>query len=130
MAHELLDRVAIAGTPSHAGLELCDPRKHPPKTGVRLKAAILWYKARVACAPAVYQMKAALDGIHSEMELQLAEGLRGTLLGFRPDTQDQLQEEMEREAKTLEEDTCHLCPSSLLNAHAPSRTSGAATPRT
>ena len=57
----------------------------------------------------MYQIKAALDGIHSEMELQLAEGQRGTLLAFSPNTQDQLQEEMELEAKTLEDDTCHLC---------------------
>ena len=60
------------------------------------------------CPPAAYQANAAQHGIHSEAALQLTETLRGALPGFRPATQSQLQEELERQAAALEEDVRQL----------------------
>ena len=76
----------------------------PPESGKRLQAAGLRYDTLAACAPAAYQADAARHGIRSEAALRLAEELRGALPGFRPTTQGQLQEELERQAAALEED--------------------------
>ena len=54
--------------------------------------------------PAAYQANAARHGIHCEAALRLTEELRGASPGFRPATQGQLQEELERQAAALEED--------------------------
>ena len=66
--------------------------------------AILRYDALAACPAAAYQANAARYGFHSQAALRLAEVLRGALMGFRPATQGQLQEELERQAATLEEE--------------------------
>ena len=76
----------------------------PPESGKRLRAAVLRYDTLAACAPAAYQADAARHGIRSEAALRLAEELRGASPGFRPATQGQLQEELERQAAALEED--------------------------
>ena len=86
----------------------------PPESRKRLQAAILRYDALAACPPAAYQGEAARDGIHSEAALRLTEALRIALPGFRPATQRQLQEELDRQAAALEEDICQL--SALLAA--------------
>ena len=80
----------------------------PPDSGKRLQAAILRYDALAACAPAAYQANAALQGIHSMAALRLTEALRGASPGFRPATQSQLPEALERRPATLEEDIRHL----------------------
>ena len=80
----------------------------PPESGKRLWAAINRYDALAACAPAAYEANAARPGVHSGAALRLMEVLRGACLGFRPATQGQLQEELERQAATLEEDICQL----------------------
>ena len=58
--------------------------------------------------PVAYQADAARHGIRSEAALQLAEELRGASPGFRPTTQGQLQEDLERQAAALEEDIRQL----------------------
>ena len=80
----------------------------PPESGKRLQAAILRYDTLAACAPAAYQADAAGHGIRSKAALRLTEELRGALPGFRPATQGQLQEELERRAAALKEDIRHL----------------------
>ena len=80
----------------------------PPESGKRLQAGILRYDTLAACAPAAYQADAARHGIRSEAALRLAEELRGASPGFRPATQGQLQEELERQAAALEEDIRQL----------------------
>ena len=80
----------------------------PPESGKRLQAAILRYDAFAASAPAAYQANAATHGIHCEALLRPTEALRGVLSGFRPATQGQLQEELERQAAALEEDMRQL----------------------
>ena len=80
----------------------------PPESGKRLQAAVLCYDTLAACAPAAYQADAARHGIRSEEALRLAEELRGASPGFRPATQGQLQEELERKAAALEEDIRQL----------------------
>ena len=102
--HEAHD--ALAGSvgrrqPFPAGT---DPAGGDPTERKRLQAAVLRYDTRAACAPAAYQADAARHGIRSEAALQLAEELRGASPGFRPATQGQLQEELERQAAALEED--------------------------
>ena len=105
-AHDALARVVGRRQPSPTE---SDPAGgDPPDSGKRLQAAILCYDALAACAPAAYQANAARHGIHSEAALRLTEQLRGASPGFRPATQGQLQEELERQAATLEEDICHL----------------------
>ena len=80
----------------------------PPESGKRLQAAILRYDTLAACAPAAYQADAAWHGIQCEAALRLTEELGGASPGFRPATQGQLQEELERQAAALEEDIRHL----------------------
>ena len=80
----------------------------PPERRKRLQAAILRYNALAACAPAAYQANAARHGNYSEAALRLTEELRGASSGFRPATQSQLQEELDRQAAALEEDIRHL----------------------
>ena len=104
--HDALARVVGRWQPSPAGT---DPAEgDPPESGKRLQAAFLCYDALVACAPAVYQADAVRHGIRSQAALRLAEELRGALPGFRPTTQGQLQEELERRAAALEEDIRQL----------------------
>ena len=79
-----------------------------PESGKRLQAAVLRYDTLAACAPAAYQADAAQHGIRSEAALRLAGELRGALPGFRPATQGQPQEELERQAAALEEDIRQL----------------------
>ena len=105
-AHDALARVVGRQQPSPAGSNPAGG--DPPESGKRLQAAILRYDSLAACAPAAYQANAARHGIRSEAALQLAEELRGALPGFRPATQGQLQEELERQAAALEEDIRHL----------------------
>ena len=69
---------------------------------------ILRYDALAANAPAAYQANAAQHGIRSEAALRLAEALRDASPGLSPTTLDQLQEELERQATTVEEDIRHL----------------------
>ena len=89
--------------PSPAGT---DPAGWDPlESGKRLLAA---------CAPAAYQADAARHRIRSEAALRLTEELWGASSGFRPATQGQLQEELERQAAALEEDIPQL--SALLAA--------------
>ena len=105
-AHDALARVVERRQLSLMG---SDPAGgDPPESGRRLQAAILRYDALAACALAAYQANAARHGIQSEAAPRLTEELRGTLPGFRPATQGQLQEELERQAATLEEDIRHL----------------------
>ena len=105
-AHEALARVVGRRQPSPAGR---DPAGgDPPKTGKRLQAAVLRYDTLAACAPAAYQADAARHGIRSEAALRLAEELRGASPRFRPATQGQLQQELERQAAALEEDIRQL----------------------
>ena len=92
--------------PSPAGT---DPAEGDPReSGKRLQAAVLCYDTLAACAPAAYRADAAQHGIRSEAALRLAEELRGSSPGFRPTTQGQLQEELERQAAALEEDIRQL----------------------
>ena len=105
-AHDALARVVGRRRPSPAGT---DPTGgDPPESGKRLQAAILHYDTLAVCAPAAYQADAAWQGIQSEAALRLTEELRGASPGFRPATQGQLQEELERQAAALEEDIRHL----------------------
>ena len=105
-AHDVLARVLQRRQPYLAGF---DPAGgDPPESGKRLEAAILRYDALAACAPAAYQANAARHGIHFEAALRLTQELRGASPGFRPATQGQLQEELERQAATLEEAIRHL----------------------
>ena len=80
----------------------------PPESGKRLQAAILRYDNPAACAPVAYQADAARHGIQCEPGLWLREELRGASPGFRPATQGQLQEELERQTAALEEDIRQL----------------------
>ena len=105
-AHDALARVVGRWQPSPAGT---DPAGGDyPESGTRLQAAVLRYDNLAACAPAAYQADAARHGIRSEAALRLAEELRGASPGFRPATQGQLQEELERQAAALEEDIRQL----------------------
>ena len=106
VAHDALARVVgrrqlyPAGTDPAGG--------DPPESGKRLQAVVLRYDTLAACAPAAYQADVARHGIRSEAALQLAEELLGASPGFRPTTQGQLQEELERQAAALEEDIRQL----------------------
>ena len=92
--HDALARVVRRRQPSPAGT---DPAEgDPPESGKRLQAAVLRYDTLAACAPAAYQADAAQHGIRSEAALRLAEEPRGASPGLRPNTQGQLQEELER----------------------------------
>ena len=105
-AQDALAHVVGRRQPSLAG---SDPAGgEPPESGKRLQAAILRYDALATCALAAYQANAARHGIQSEAVLLLMEELRCASPGFRPATQGQLQEELERQAATLEEDIRHL----------------------
>ena len=105
-AHDALARVVGRRQPSLAGT---DPAEgDPPESGKRLQAAFLCYDTLAASAPAAYQADAAQHGICSEAALWLAEELRGASPRFRPTTQGQLQEELERQAAALEEDIRQL----------------------
>ena len=105
-AHDALARVVGRRQPSPAGT---DPAEgDPPESGKRLQAAVLRYDTLAACAPAAYQADEARHGIRSEAALRLAGELRGASPGFRPTTQGQLQEELERQAAALEEDIRQL----------------------
>ena len=104
--HDALARTVGRGKSSPTG---SDPAGgDPPQSGKRLQAAILRYDALAACGPAAYQANAAWHGIHSQAALRLLEELRGASPGFCPATQSQLQEELGRQAATLEEDIRHL----------------------
>ena len=105
-AHDALARVVKRRQPSPAGMDQAGAE--PPVSGKRLQAAILRYDTLAACAPAAYQANAARHGIRSEAALWLTEELRGALPGFRPATQGELQEELERQAAALKEDIRHL----------------------
>ena len=105
-AHDALAHVVGRRQPSPA--ETGPAGGDPPQSGKRLQAAILRYDTLAACAPAAYQADAARHGIQSEAVLRLTEELRGASPGFRPATQRQLQEELERQAAALEEDIRHL----------------------
>ena len=105
-AHDALARVEGRRQPSQAATD--PPEGEPPESGKRLQAAILRYDTLAACAPVAYQADAAQHGIRSEAALWLTEELRGTSPGFRPVTQGQLQEELERQAAVLEEDIRQL----------------------
>ena len=79
--------------------------------GLRLdwiSKAVPRYEHLAARAPAAYQEDAARHGIRSEAALWLTEELQGVSPGFRPTTQGQLQEELERQAAALEEDIRQL----------------------
>ena len=105
-AHDALVRVVGRLQPSPAGE---DPAEgDPPESGKRLQLAVLRYDTLAACAPAAYQAHAARHGIRSKAALRIAEELRGASPGFRPTTQGQLQEELERQAATLKEDIRQL----------------------
>ena len=105
-AHDALARVVGRRQPSPAG---SDPAGgDPPESGKRLQAAILRYDTLAACAPAAYQANAARHGIQTEAALPLTKKLRALSPGFRPATRGQLQEELERQAATLEADIRHL----------------------
>ena len=105
-AHDALARVVGRRQPSPAGTDRADG--DPPESGKRLRPAVLRYDTLAACAPAAYQAHAARHGIRSEAALRLAEELRGASPGFPPTTQGQLQEELERQAASLEEDIRQL----------------------
>ena len=105
-AHDALARVVARRQPSPPGT---DPAGgDPTESGKRLQAAVLRYDTLAACAPAAYQADTARHGIRSEAALRLAEELRGASPGFRPATQGQIQEELERQAAALEEDIRQL----------------------
>ena len=105
-AHDALARVVGQRQPSPAGT---DPAEgDPPESGKRLQAAVLRYDNLAAYAPAAYQADAARHGILSEAALRLAEELGDASPGFRPTTQGQLQEGLERQAAALEEDIRQL----------------------
>ena len=105
-APDALARVVGRRQPSLAGT---DPAVgDPPESGKRLQAAVFRYDTLAVCALAAYQTDAAWHGIRSQVALQLAEELRGASPGFRPTTQGQLQEELERQAAALEEDIRQL----------------------
>ena len=105
--HDALARVVGRRQPSPAG---ADPAEGDlPESGKRLQAAVLRYDTLAARAPAAYQADAARHGIRSEAALWLTEELQGVSPGFRPTTQGQLQEELERQAAALEEDIRQLC---------------------
>ena len=105
-AHDALARVVARRQPSPAGIDLAEG--NPLESGERLQAAVLRYDTLAACAPAAYQADAARHGIRSEAALWVAEELRGASPGFRPTTQGQLQEELERQAAAPEEDIRQL----------------------
>ena len=105
-AHDALARVVGRRQPSPAGTQPAEG--HFLESGKRLQAAVLRYDTLAACAPAAYQADAARHGIRSEVALRLAEELRGASPRFRPTTQGQLQEELERQAAALEEDIHQL----------------------
>ena len=105
-AHDALARVLGPRQPSTTGTDPAEGA--PPESGKQLQAAVLRYDTLAACAPAAYQADAARHGIRSEAALRLAEDLRGASPGFRPTTQGQLQEELERQAAALEEDIRQL----------------------
>ena len=127
-AHDALAHVVGRRQPSPAGT---DPAEgEPPESGKLLQAAVLRYDTLAACAPAAYQADAARHGIKSEAALQLAEELRGASPGFRPTTQGQLQEELERQQPPSKRTYANSAHSWRQTASAPSRTSGAATPPT
>ena len=104
--HDALARVVGRRQPSPAGTDLAEGDL--PESGMRLQAAVLRYDTLAARAPAAYQADAARHGIRSEAALRLTEELRGVSPGFRPTTQGQLQEELERQATALEEDIRQL----------------------
>ena len=104
--HDALARVVGRRQPSPAGT---DPAEGDlPESGKQLQAAVLRYDTLAARAPAAYQAEAARHGIRSEAALRLREELQGVSPGFRPTTQGQLQEELERQAAALEEDIRQL----------------------
>ena len=104
--HDALARVVGRRQPSPAGT---DPAEgDPPESGKQLQAAVLRYDTLAARAPAAYQADAARHGIRSEAALRLTEELQNVSPGFRPTTQGQLQEELERQAAALEEDIRQL----------------------
>ena len=104
--HDALAGVVGRRQPSPGG---SDPMGgDPPKSRKQLVAAFLWYDTLAACAPAAYQVNPARHGVHSEAALPLMETYRGASPAFRPATQGQLQEELERQAAALEEDIRHL----------------------
>ena len=104
--HDALARVVGRRQPSPAGT---DPAEGDlPESGKRLQAAVLRYDTLAARAPAADQADAARHGIRSEAALRLTEELQGVSPGFRPTTQGQLQEELERQAAALEEDIRQL----------------------
>ena len=105
-AHDALARVVGRRQPPPAGTDLAGG--DPPESGTRLQAAILGCDTLATCAPAAYQADAARHGIRSEAALLLTEELRGASPQFRPATQGQLQEELERQAAALEEDIRQL----------------------
>ena len=129
VVHDALARAVGRRQPSPAGT---DPAGGDPlESGKQLQAAMFRYDTLAACAPAAYQADAARHGIRSEAALRLTEELRGALPGFRPATQGQLQEELERQAAAPKEDIRHTCAHSWqLTASAPSKISGATTPKT
>ena len=105
-AHDALARTLGRLQPSPT---VSDPAGgDPSESGKRLQGAILRYDTLAACAPAAYRANAAWHGIHHEAVLRLTEELRGASPGLCPATQSQLQEELERQAATLEEDIRHL----------------------
>ena len=104
--HDALARVVGLRQPCPAGT---DPAEGDlPESGKQLQAAVLRYDTPAARAPAAYQADAARHGIRSEAALRLTEKLQGVSPGFRPTTQGQLQEELERQAAALEEDIRQL----------------------
>ena len=105
-AHDALAHVAGRRQPSPAGTALAGGDH--PESRKRLQAAILRYYTLAACALGAYQADADRHGIQSEAALRLTEKLRGASPGFRPATQGQLQEELKRQAASLEEDIRHL----------------------
>ena len=104
--HDALARVVGRRQPSPAGTDLAEGDL--PESGKQLQAAVLCYDTLAARAPAAYQADAARHGIRSEAALRLTEELQGVSPGFRPTTQGQLQEELERQAAALEEDIRQL----------------------
>ena len=127
-AHDALARVVGRRQPSPAGT---DPAEgDPPESGTRLQAAILRYNTLAACAPAAYRAQAARPGIQSEAALGLTEELRDASPGFRPATQGQLQESWRGKQPPSKRTSATCALSWWLTASAPSKISGAATPRT
>ena len=105
-AHDALARVVGAPTAVPGGVG--PDGRGPPESEKRLQAAILRYDALAACAPAAYQANAARHGVNSEAALRSTEALRGASPEFRPATQGQLQDELERPAAALKEDIHQL----------------------